>query len=298
MNRATSLAGLNMQISENYDQLSKVLRQIGRFFMDNPNDIAFGTVAVIAGAAGVHPSALVRFANKFGFSGFSEMQQLFQSELVQKTSNYQERVKLSKQLSAAQEKTNKNQQCSLLNQFVVSNIEALADLTDSVLDADIQAAIDILLAAKTTYVVGVRRAFIVANYFCYALQHINRQIYLVDGAGGMFNQQINAVTAADALIAVSFEPYANETQAVVDRAKAQHSALIVITDSLVSPLAQIADVCFVVKEAEVSGFRSLTSSLCLAQSLSIGLAYRLENSSGDKNNTHKTNNNCTEKLDD
>ena len=114
----------------------------------------------------------------------------------------------------------------------------------------------------------------------------------------MFNQQINAVTAADALIAVSFEPYANETQAVVDTAKAQHSALIVITDSLVSPLAQIADVCFVVKEAEVSGFRSLTSSLCLAQSLSIGLAYRLENSSGDKNNTHKTNNNCREKLDD
>jgi DNA-binding MurR/RpiR family transcriptional regulator len=79
------------------------------------------------------------------------------------------------------------------------------------------------------------------------------------------------------LIAVSFHPYADETRQVVDRAKVSNSSLIVITDSLVSPLASIADVCFVIKEAEVSGFRSLTSSLCLAQSLSIGLAYRLEN---------------------
>jgi DNA-binding MurR/RpiR family transcriptional regulator len=246
--------------------------------MDNPNDIAFGTVAVIADAAGVHPSALVRFANKFGFSGFSEMQQLFQSELVRKTPSYQERVKLSQQLSAEQGNTAaESQNRSLLGQFISSNMHALADLSNSVLDTDLEAAIDILLKAKITYVVGVRRAFIVANYFSYALQHINRHVCLVDGAGGMFKQQINSATAADTLIAVSFHPYADETRQVVDRAKVSNSSLIVITDSLVSPLASIADVCFVIKEAEVSGFRSLTSSLCLAQSLSIGLAYRLEN---------------------
>jgi len=39
----------------------------------------------------------------------------------------------------------------------------------------------------------------------------------------------------------------------------------------------MATVNFVVKEAEVQTFRSLSSSLVLAQSLSIGLAYELEN---------------------
>lgn len=280
LNRATSLAGLNAQINDNFDGLSKRLSQIGRFLIDNPDDIAFGTVAVIAENAGVHPSALVRFANKFGFSGFSEMQQLFQNDLVQKVPSYQERIKLSQQLELTPEKAElagKAADSSLLNQFVSSNMQALAHLSDCVVDADVQAAIELLLQANTTYIVGVRRAFIVANYFAYSLQHIDRHVYLVDGAGGMFNQQVNAVTEQDVLIAVSFSPYADETQQVVDRAKAKNSKLIVITDSLVSPYAQIADVCFVVKEAEVNGFRSLTSSLCLAQSLSIGLAYRLEN---------------------
>ncbi|MEM5529346.1 MurR/RpiR family transcriptional regulator [Gammaproteobacteria bacterium AS21] len=281
MNRATSLAGLNAQINDDFAGLSKRLSQIGRFLIDNPDDIAFGTVAVIAEEAGVHPSALVRFAHKFGFSGFSEMQQLFQNDLVQKVPSYQERIKLSQQLALTPEKAelagSTAEDNTLLNQFVSSNMQALAHLSDCVVDADVQTAINLLLQANTTYIVGVRRAFIVANYFAYSLQHIDRHVYLVDGAGGMFNQQVNAITEQDVLIAVSFYPYADETQQVVDRAKTKNSKLIVITDSLVSPYAQIADVCFVVKEAEVNGFRSLTSSLCLAQSLSIGLAYRLEN---------------------
>jgi len=52
--------------------------------------------------------------------------------------------------------------------------------------------------------------------------------------------------------------------------------LILITDSQLSPLASSASVCFVVRDAEVHGFRSLGSTLCLAQALSIGLAYRME----------------------
>jgi len=52
---------------------------------------------------------------------------------------------------------------------------------------------------------------------------------------------------------------------------------IAITDSQVSPLAAFSDVCFVVREAQVDGFRSQVASLCLAQTLAVSLA--LTNSS-------------------
>ncbi|MBL8906772.1 MAG: MurR/RpiR family transcriptional regulator, partial [Rhizobiales bacterium] len=39
--------------------------------------------------------------------------------------------------------------------------------------------------------------------------------------------------------------------------------------------ARHAEIVFDVKEAEVQGFRSLASSLCLAQALAVGLAMRL-----------------------
>ena len=50
--------------------------------------------------------------------------------------------------------------------------------------------------------------------------------------------------------------------------------MIVISDSMVSPISRFADVFFEIKDAEVQGFRSLTASLCLAQTLAVGLAMR------------------------
>jgi DNA-binding MurR/RpiR family transcriptional regulator len=51
--------------------------------------------------------------------------------------------------------------------------------------------------------------------------------------------------------------------------------VIAITDSVVSPIAAQATVYFEVKDAELYSFRSLTASLCLAQTLAMGLGLRL-----------------------
>ena len=263
---------LKTAITEQYSTLSKRLCQVAQYLLDNPQAIAFGTVAVIAKDAGVHPSTLVRFANAFGFGGFSEMQGLFQQELLLEAPSYQERIRLSKKDQLPAE----TDPAPLLDQFVEANTQALNALAESVPVADVENAIDILAGAKATYIVGVRRAFVVSTYFSYALRHIDRRAYLIDGAGGMYQEQANSMMADDVLIAISFQPYADETQAVVNIAVEKNVPIIVITDSSLSPLAAIAKQCFVIKEAEVHAFRSLSSSLCLAQSLSIGLAYRLE----------------------
>jgi DNA-binding MurR/RpiR family transcriptional regulator len=275
LNTPKTLEELTVVISEQYPNLSKRLSQVAQFLLDHPNEIAFGTVAVISKDAGVHPSTLVRFANTFGYSGFSEMQRLFQQELLQETPSYQERIRQS------QQEADVNKDAPLLNQFVNANTQALDQLVDTIASHDMEKAIDILAAAKATYIVGVRRAFVVSTYFSYALRHIDRRAYLVDGVGGMYKEQASTIQSEDAMIAISFTPYAEETRAVAEVAVKKKVPLILITDSLLSPLASEAAVCFVVKEAEVNHFRSLSSSLCLAQSLSIGLAYRLENQQAD-----------------
>ncbi|MEX0623112.1 MAG: hypothetical protein WD251_04355, partial [Saccharospirillum sp.] len=66
-----TLANLQRAIEEHYESLSKRLRQVAHYVVDHPNNIAFGTVQVIASDAKVHPSTLVRFANAFGYSGFT-----------------------------------------------------------------------------------------------------------------------------------------------------------------------------------------------------------------------------------
>ncbi|TLS82463.1 MurR/RpiR family transcriptional regulator, partial [Photobacterium damselae subsp. damselae] len=88
-----SLSDLKTAITEQHPKLSKRLRQVAEYLLEHPNEIAFGTVAVISKNAGVHPSTLVRFANAFGYSGFSEMQRLFQQQLIEEAPSYQERVR-------------------------------------------------------------------------------------------------------------------------------------------------------------------------------------------------------------
>ena len=52
--------------------------------------------------------------------------------------------------------------------------------------------------------------------------------------------------------------------------------LISITDSRMSPLAREAQVALMVEDSPTLGFRSLSSTMALAESLFIALAYRLE----------------------
>ncbi|ANG63411.1 Fe-S cluster assembly protein HesB [Marinobacterium aestuarii] len=268
-----TLADLKSAIADQHSVLSKRLRQVAQYVMDNPNAIAFGTVAVIAKDASVHPSTLVRFANAFGYSGFSEMQRLFQQKLIQESPSYTERIRIAREELGDDSRDTPLQ---LLSQFAGASAVALDQLCESISEEDLERAVDILAAAEATHVVGVRRAFVVATYFAYALRHIDRRAYLIDGVGGMYAEQGGAIGKRDAIIATSFHPYAPETQDVAKAAVERGVPLILITDSQLSPLAALASVCFVVRDAEVHGFRALGSTLCLAQALSISLAYRVD----------------------
>ncbi len=82
------------------------------------------------------------------------------------------------------------------------------------------------------------------------------------------------LSSEDVVIATSFRPYGDETAGVVERAATNGTAVIAISDSRLSPIAGNAEICFEIKDAEVSQFRSLTASLCLAQTLVISYAYK------------------------
>ena len=86
---------LRAEIVSRCETLSKRLKQIARYILDEPNDIALETLAVIADRCGVQPSAIVRFAKGFGFEGASQMQRLFRDGLLARgaTLDYAERVR-------------------------------------------------------------------------------------------------------------------------------------------------------------------------------------------------------------
>lgn len=255
-------------IERDFEHFSKRLQQVARYILDSQSEIAFSTVAEIAKHAGVHPSSLIRLANALGFNGFSDMQKLFKAKLVEEQNNYQQRIE-SVQSDASLDQLDASK--ALLGQVCEANHLAIAALPQSIDSDDLERARNLLQHAKVIHVQGVRRSFPVATYLSYLLSNMQLPVHLIDGMGGMGLQQQSLLGEGDTVVAISFYPYANETAELLQQAKSKGCSVIAFTDSTVSPLAKVADVCFCVKEAEVHAFRSLNATLCLVQALAMSL---------------------------
>ena len=258
-------------IRDRYDDLSDRLQRIARHILDEPNDLAFETLAVAAKRSTVQPSTIVRFAQAFGFSGASPMQRLVREGLLRedRSLGYAERIRQHR-YSVSGDVEGPRQ---LLSEFVEGNILALQNLNHALGPRELSKAIDLLERAGTVFVAGFRRSFPVATYLAYLLAQTDKRTVLVDGLAGLQMQQIRALDANDVIVAISFAPYSAETVGLVETAKG-HCPVIAITDSVIGPIAKDASLVLQVRESEVRGFRSLAASMCLAQSLAIGLAAR------------------------
>ena len=266
-------------VLQRYDTLSKRLKQIARYVLDEPNELALETLAVIAERIGVQPSAIVRFAQSFGFDGATQMQRLFREGLFSGHAalGYSERVRNFISVVDRRTRTGGGE---LLSEFIEGNSVALQNLAQTVTDKDLAAAVRLLELADTVFVAGVRRSFPVSSYLAYSLQQTAKRTIFVNDVGGMAQQQMGTITPKDLLIAVSYQPYAEETVRAVETASERGAKVLSISDSLVSPIAKPAEITLQVRESEILAFRSLSASMCLAQALVIGFAY--ESSRKDK----------------
>jgi DNA-binding MurR/RpiR family transcriptional regulator len=262
MTRTSRFDDLKDAVSAVYPRLSRQLQQIARFALDRPNELALGTVAGVAEAAGVQPSALIRFANALGFGGFTEMQQVFRERLLERSGSYRERI----------EQMRRNGQpaspdAGVLHQFVGEAITQLGQLEESVRASDLSAAADLICRAARVHVLAQRRAFPVACYLAYALQQLEIKAHLLDGVGGMLAESLSSVGPQDVLVVASFRNY---SQDVIEAARQAHDRgipVLAITDNALSPLKPLATVCFDLGQDSLPAFRSLVSPLCLAQAL-------------------------------
>jgi DNA-binding MurR/RpiR family transcriptional regulator len=261
-------------ITDEYDTLPRQLKRIAGYMSQQSDRIMVDRISDIARECEVHPSAIVRFSQRFGFSGFSEMQALFRSAYTHKASpvqNYQQRIRSMI--------ANQSQQASagdLARECIDATRSSIERLGRELDDTAFETAVDLIVNADNIYVVGVRRSFAVADYLVYNLQHTHKRIHLVSGLGGSYREQMRSVRANDLVIAISFTPYAKETQHCLRYARQQQANTLILTDSHLSPLAKHANSVLLVNEGSALAFRSLSATLCLCQALFVAVAYRLE----------------------
>lgn len=258
---------LKSRILDRSAELPKRLAQVAAYALDNPDEIAFGTAASIATSAGVQPSTLVRFAQQLGFDGFTSLQAVFRERMRERNSSYEERLKA---LRGDGEAANSNR--AMLEGFAAAASNSLEKMLRSLDDGILDRAVATLSAAETIYIVARRRASPIASHLGYALGKLGIRNALVESAVGLDSEIMSFATERDAVIAISFSPYAPATIEHARNAAARGVPVIAITDSAFSPLALSAREWFEISESDCAGFRSLSASMALAMTLAVGVA--------------------------
>lgn len=259
---------LKAVLLENRDSLPPRLIQVAAFALENPDEMALGTAASIATQAAVQPSTLIRFAKRFGYSGFSELQSVFRLALRSNWPDYRERLARVERARAA------GGPHPLLSGFAESAMVSLERLVAQASEEDIGRAAEMLASAEVIYLLGMRRAFPVALYLAYAFGKLGVRAVLVDHVAALAPEQLTEAGKRDALIAISFTPYTPMTVDLTDRLAGRGVPVIALTDSAFSPLSRNATVKFEVPEADYAGFRSLAATLCVAMALAVATAAR------------------------
>lgn len=260
---------LRASIVERRPALPKRLAQAAIHALDNPDEIAFGTAASVAQSAQVQPSTLVRFAQAFGYQGFSELQEVFRARLRDRVLSYDERLSRLREHGIAESRSS-----LVLDGFLDAAERSLSDLRAHCDPAALERAVDLLAGAETIYLIGLRRSFPITSYMSYAMGKLGVRNILVDAVAGMAAEQASFMSAKDAVLSISFAPYASETVALTAAARTRGARIVAITDSSFSPIASPADVLIEVNEADFEGFRAMAATMALAMTLSVAVATR------------------------
>lgn len=244
------------------DDLPKRLRQCADYIAANTDRIAVSTVAELAAGADVPPSALMRFCQILGFSGFSGMQKLFREAYTPGWPDYSTRLKNLKDNGSGSPS-------ALLAEFVEAGRLSLESLAKSVDEAALAQAVAVLARAETVHVVGFRRAFPVASYLTYVFEKMSVPSMLHDGVGKLDHRF--ALRPGDAVLAITFAPYSEETLILAGDARDRGLPVVALTDRLTSPLARHCDAILTVPEVDFGAFRSLSATIALALALAVAV---------------------------
>lgn len=245
------------------EALPKRLRDCADYFAANHERIAVSTVAEIAQGAGVSPSAVMRFAQAMGFSGYAELQRMFRAALTSPRPDYESRLRTLQAGGAGSP-------AALLAEFVESGRRSLGNLAATIDPRSLDMAVTRLARAGTIHLIGLRRSFPVASYFAYTFEKMAIAAQLHDQVGGLTGAA--AVRPGDAVLAVTFNPYVPATVAFAEAAIDRGAAVVAITDPGLSPMRRLDAVALLVDEIDFGAFRPLAATMTLAISLAVAIA--------------------------
>lgn len=249
---------LQAKIKRVFPKMSEAQKNIAQYLLKNYDKAAFLTAAKLGKEVGVSESTVVRFAIIIGYRGFPELQEALQGMVKTQLTT----VNLLKKSINNTEKGK-----SVLFQILQSDVENLEKTINEISLQSFEKLISYILNAEVIYIVGLRTAASVSLFFYQALSLFLDNVRNVAYPMEDLFEQISSINERDLLIAISFPRYTRRTVEILDLSIKKGAKTAAITDSIVSPIAQKADIALIARSDSTSFVNSFTAPLSVANAI-------------------------------
>ena len=169
----------------------------------------------------------------------------------------------------------------LLDRVLTMDIDKIRRTLEEVSRHEFAAAVDALLSARTIYIMGIRSSSSLASFLAFYFNHIFDNVKLVTSAStsDVFEQLLN-IGENDLFFGISFPRYSKRTLTALKFVKERGATAIALTDSSLSPIAELADIHLYARSEMASFVDSLVAPLSLVNALivAVGIKRREETS--------------------
>ncbi len=253
------------RINEKFPHMSKGHKAIAAFILEHYDQAAFMTAARLGRQLHVSESTVVRFASGIGYSGYPEMQAELAARVTSRL-NAVERVGV---------KYAGRSQSEVIESVLASDMDNIRATTESLDAAAFDTAVDILLEAKTVYVIGIRSCAPLAEFLSFYLNMVRGGIVLLKttSLSEVFEQMLR-VGREDVVIGIGFPRYSMRTLKALEFANDRNAKVITITDSVHSPMCLYSSCNLFAASDMVSIVDSLVAPLSVINALVVALCLK------------------------
>ncbi|WP_026519593.1 MurR/RpiR family transcriptional regulator [Butyrivibrio sp. FCS006] len=256
------------RINECYSRMSKGKKNIASYICDHYEQAVFMTAAELGKIVGMSESTVVRFAMSLGYEGYPEFQKALASWVGDKFGSVE---KVGRRFG-------KSSEGEILQAILTSDISNIQHTINNIDVAAFKTAVDIILKARTVYIVGLRSCEPLADFLHFYLNMIrgNNVLIRTTSVSEMFEQMIR-IGDRDCIIGISFPRYSMRTLKCMEFANDRNAKVITITDSVHSPMNLYSSCNILAKSEMASIVDSLVAPLSVINALVVALCMRRPN---------------------
>lgn len=248
---------LKQRIKNQFHKLSATHRLLAEYLLDNYEKAAFLTASRLGAIVGTSESTVIRFASTLGYQGYPELQEAMQDMVRHKLST----------ATRLRETGESAKNTPVLPELFLSDMDNLKKTFQEVSAEAFEETVEEISDASTIYILGLRSAYCLALFLGFYLEMIGKKVKIIPSGVSSIFEQLSVVRNTDLVIGISFPRYTRQTIEGVEFAKKLGARVVVITDTVVSPLAQWADITLT-SESNIGSFiESFVAPLSLINAL-------------------------------